>query len=170
MRPTTIALLLAALATAITSTTATDRPNQANAWGRSLPHDLAQAGCGSHLVGPRSDCETPVARNVLFIVSDDLRASALACYGDPMGYAPNIDRLAREGVVFERAYCQGTHCAPSRISFMFSRYRGRDGVNLGEHLRGAGFYTARVGKIYHMLVPRNIIAGEDGEDLSLIHI
>ena len=61
-------------------------------------------------------------KNVLFIISDDLKASVLGCYGDQVCKTPNIDKLAREGMVFERAYCQGLMCAPSRTSFMHSRY------------------------------------------------
>lgn len=105
-------------------------------------------------------------RNVLFIVSDDLKASVLGCYGDRFCETPNIDRLASEGVVFERAYCQGTWCAPSRFSFMYSRYHDKEGINLGEHFRTNGWYSARVGKIYHMRVPGDIIAGTDGLDVA----
>ncbi len=63
-------------------------------------------------------------RNVLLIISDDLKASALGCYGNTVCQTPNIDRLAKRGMVFERTYCQGTWCAPSRQSFMYSRYQG----------------------------------------------
>jgi iduronate 2-sulfatase len=103
--------------------------------------------------------------NVLFIISDDLRASALGCYGDKFCRTPNIDKLASEGLVFNRAYCQGTVCGPSRTSFMFSRYKGRGTVNLGQHFKANGRYSARVGKIYHMRVPGDIIAGTNGQDL-----
>jgi len=104
-------------------------------------------------------------QNVLLIVSDDLKASVLGCYGDKACKTPNIDKLASEGMVFNRAYCQGVLCAPSRRSFMFSRYQDTAGVNLGEHFKNNGWYTARVGKIYHMRVPGDIIAGTDGEDV-----
>jgi iduronate 2-sulfatase len=114
-----------------------------------------------------AEAETkPAIRNVLFIVSDDLKASVLGCYGDPVCRTPNIDRLASEGVVFERAYCQGVWCAPSRVSFMFSRYQGEGKVNLGQHFRENGWYSARVGKIYHMRVPGDIIAGTNGNDVE----
>ncbi|MCA9011214.1 MAG: sulfatase [Planctomycetaceae bacterium] len=103
-------------------------------------------------------------RNVLFIVSDDLRASVPGCYGDSFCQTPNIDRLAKQGLVFDSAYCQGTVCGPSRTSFMYSRYRGRGTVTLGQHLKNSGYYSARVGKIFHMRVPGDIIAGTDGED------
>ena len=109
--------------------------------------------------------DEPQIKNVLFLVSDDLRANALGCYGDKFCQTPNIDKLAASGMLFERAYCQGTVCGPSRTSFMRSRYRGDDNITLGEHLRRNGFYSARVGKIFHMRVPGDIIAGTDGKDI-----
>lgn len=108
----------------------------------------------------------PKIKNVLFIVSDDLKASVLGCYGDKVCHTPNIDRLASEGVVFERTYCQGVVCGPSRTSFMHSRYRGDADMNLGRHFRENGWYSARVGKIYHMRVPGDIIAGTNGQDVE----
>jgi iduronate 2-sulfatase len=104
-------------------------------------------------------------QNVLLIISDDLKASALGCYGNTICQTPNINRLAENGTVFNRAYCQGMWCKPSRDSFMFSRYRGKEGVNMAEHFKNNGWYTARVGKIYHMRVPGDIIDGTDGEDV-----
>lgn len=103
---------------------------------------------------------------MVFVIADDLRANVLSCYGDPICKTPNIDRLAKSGMLFQNAYCQATWCAPSRQSFMFSRYTGKNGVNLGEHLRHAGWYSARVGKIYHMRVPGDIIAGTNGNDVA----
>jgi iduronate 2-sulfatase len=105
--------------------------------------------------------------NIVFLISDDLKASVLGCYGDKLCRTPNIDKLATSGMLFERAYCQGTVCGPSRTSFMHSRYRdgGKQFVNMGQHFRTHDFYSARVGKIYHMRVPGDIIAGTDGADL-----
>ncbi|MCP4782746.1 MAG: sulfatase [Fuerstiella sp.] len=107
----------------------------------------------------------PDIKNVLFIISDDLRAGVLGCYGDSMCQTPNIDKLAAQALVFDRAYCQGTVCGPSRTSFMFSRYKGKGDVTLGQHFRQNGRYSARVGKIFHMRVPGDIIAGTDGQDI-----
>ncbi len=108
--------------------------------------------------------EASQVRNVLFLVSDDLKASVLGCYGDKFCKTPNIDRLAARGMVFERAYCQGTTCGPSRQSFMFSRYKGKTGPSMAQHFKDNGYYSARVGKIYHMRVPGDIIAGTNGVD------
>ena len=116
------------------------------------------------LFTPPAGAETQI-KNVLLIVSDDLKASSLGCYGNTICKTPNLDRLAKRGMVFERTYCQGTQCAPSRISFMHSRYKGSKGTNMGEHFRANGIHSARVGKIYHMRVPGDIIAGTDGNDI-----
>ena len=107
----------------------------------------------------------PRIDNVLFLISDDLKASVLGCYGNPVCDTPNIDRLAREGIVLEHAYCQGTWCQPSRTSFMRSRYVDREGKTIGEHFRAHEIVSARVGKIFHMRVPGDIIAGTDGADV-----
>ncbi len=96
--------------------------------------------------------------NILFIVADDL-ATRLGCYGDSLAQTPNVDRLAREGVIFNRAYCQGAVCTPSRTSFMLglnSRHakanhfiRHPDTMTLGRWLRQNGYQTCSIGKIDH---------------------
>lgn len=104
-------------------------------------------------------------KNILLIVSDDLKADALSCYGNPIAKTPNLDRLAKEGMLFKHAYCQGTVCAPSRASFMRGRYYGKNEITWGEHFQDNGLYSTRVGKIFHMRVPGDIIDGTDGVDV-----
>ena len=111
--------------------------------------------------------------NVLFIISDDLTATALSCYGNPRCQTPNIDALAARGTRFTRAYCQGTYCGPSRASFMSGYYPHATGVlgynsprpKIGDratwpqHFKNNGYYTARVSKLFHMGVPGGIEVG-----------
>ena len=118
----------------------------------------------------------PAPYNVLFIISDDLTATALSCYGNPLVKTPNIDRLAARGTRFTRAYCNATYCGPSRASFLSGYYPHATGVlgytsprpQIGnratwpQYFKNAGYYTARVSKIYHMGVPGGIEEGGDG--------
>ena len=104
-------------------------------------------------------------KNILLIVSDDLKADALACYGSKVAVTPYVDQLAKEGTLFQNAYCQGTACNPSRASFMRGRYHGRREITWGEHFQKNGYSSTRVGKIFHMRVPGDIIAGTDGADI-----
>ena len=106
-------------------------------------------------------------KNVLFLISDDLKASVLPAYGNEVCKTPNLDRLAKSGMVFERAYCQGLACAPSRPSFMRSIYPKSKATapTIGEHLQRHGMHTARVGKVFHMPVPHAQLDGSDGKDV-----
>ena len=105
-------------------------------------------------------------KNVLLIVSDDLKADAVGCYGNKLAQTPHLDQLAKEGTLFRNAYCQGTVCRPSRASFMRGRRQGDKGITWGEHFLKNGFSSTRVGKIFHMRVPGDIIAGTDGADVA----
>jgi iduronate 2-sulfatase len=107
-----------------------------------------------------------IIKNVLLIISDDLKSDAIGAYGNKICKTPNMDKLAANGVLFNQTYCQGTVCGPSRTSFMHSRYRGNIDLNLGKHMRDNGVFSARVGKVYHMRVPGDIIAGTDGQDIK----
>src|SRR5690606_37164242 len=60
--------------------------------------------------------------NVLFIISDDLTATALSSYENTMSRTPHINKLASEGMKYTRAYCQFPVCGPSRASLMFGYY------------------------------------------------
>jgi uncharacterized sulfatase len=114
--------------------------------------------------------------NILFISVDDLAAS-LNCYGDLVAKTPHIDRLASTGVRFDRAYNQLPLCNPTRASVMTGLRPDRikvydldrhfrdevpDTVTLSQQFMKAGYFAARVGKIYHYNVPASI--GTDGFD------
>ena len=110
---------------------------------------------------------TAGVKNILLIMSDDLKASVLSVYGGSVCSTPNLDRLAASGLVFNRAYCQGLACAPSRPSMMRSIYpkSKTTAPTIGEYLQEHGFHTARVGKIFHMPVPHAQLDGSDGKDV-----
>ena len=118
-------------------------------------------------------------QNVLFIISDDLTSTALGCYGNTLCKTPHIDRLAAQGTLFTRAYCQATFCGPSRASLMFGYYPyaskasgytsgrkevGEDKDSWAQHFKKNGYHSARISKVFHMGVPPDITKGSDGAD------
>lgn len=139
---------------------------------------LVASGLGRQ-TGPASGDKRP--RNVLFLISDDLSAGALSCYGNRQCHTPAIDKLAARGVRFARAYCQFPVCGPSRAALMSGMYPQAIGVmgngqsrrftrNLGQRpslaglFKQNGYVSVRVSKIYHMRVPGDITAGVHGPD------
>lgn len=104
-----------------------------------------------------------VRPNVLFIAVDDLRPE-LGCYGKTGMITPNIDRLAREGVLFERSYCMVATCGASRASLMTSirpapkrfvtylTWAEKDAptaLPLHTHFHQQGYKTVSLGKVFH---------------------
>jgi len=98
--------------------------------------------------------------NILFIQVDQLTAASLRAYGDQICVAPNLDRLAETGIVFETAYCNFPLCAPSRFSMATGRLCSEIGAydNAAEmpasvptyahYLRAAGYQTTLSGKMH----------------------
>jgi iduronate 2-sulfatase len=101
--------------------------------------------------------------NVLFVAVDDLRVE-LGCYGSAHVKSPNIDKLASQGTLFERAYCQQTVCNPSRASMLTGmrpdtlrvwdlpthfRLNNPDVVTLPQFFKRSGYHAQCVGKIFH---------------------
>ncbi len=98
--------------------------------------------------------------NILFVMADQLAASALPFHGHPLVKTPNLSRLAAEGVVFENCYSTSPLCAPARATVMNGLLPSRTGVydNAAEfpssiptwahYLRLAGYRTALSGKMH----------------------
>lgn len=101
--------------------------------------------------------------NILFIAVDDLRPE-LGCYDSPIAVTPNLDALAKAGLLFNRAYCQQAICRPSRASLMtgsrpettglFHNYVGLrelqpEILTLPEHFVANGYKSVYCGKIFH---------------------
>ena len=106
--------------------------------------------------------EEPTKPNVLFIIVDDLKP-ILGCYGDPFVKTPNIDRFAKEGVVFTNTYCQQAVCGPSRASFLTGMRPDYTGVwdletemrninpeilSMPQFFKQNGYITAGIGKVF----------------------
>ena len=154
----------------------------------------AMLGPSAHAAANRSARSSSGRRNVLFVAVDDLNHS-VGCYGHPVAKTPNIDRLARRAKRFDRAYCQFPVCNPSRSSFLTGlrpdatgildnrtplRSRLPDVVTLPQLFRESGYFTARLGKIFHSpgkmgdskawdvtFDPRTTEAGRRGEGRNL---
>ncbi len=112
--------------------------------------------------------------NIVLILADDLGAHDLGCTGSTFHETPNLDRLARDGIRFTQAYSACTVCSPTRAGLMTGKHparlkitdwiAGHDApkaklrppewtkqlplgeLTLAEHLKGAGYATAHIGK------------------------
>lgn len=104
--------------------------------------------------------------NVLFIAIDDLNDWVGCLGGHPQAQTPNIDRLAKRGILFTNAHCQATICVPSRVSVLTGTYPFHNGVyDIPQKMRDApvvanavtlpqyfiqhGYHSIGVGKIFH---------------------
>jgi arylsulfatase A-like enzyme len=117
--------------------------------------------------------------NIIVITTDQQRADTLSCFGSKVVYTPNIDRLASEGVCFDRAYCTSPVCTPARTSLFTGRYPSRHGVwsiginvpdaerLLSNQLSAAGYRTHYIGKAHFQAYLAS--AGESLETIKERH-
>jgi arylsulfatase A-like enzyme len=102
--------------------------------------------------------------NVLFVIFDDLNDWEGVMKGHPQSLTPNIDRLAKKGILFSNAHCAGTMCNPSRASVITGMRPTTTGVytngdtpldlykskqTLNKHFKENGYYVAGAGKVLH---------------------
>ncbi|HJN17177.1 MAG TPA: sulfatase-like hydrolase/transferase, partial [Armatimonadota bacterium] len=138
---------------------------------------LAGAGAAAAIGAPRRDAaaqRTARRPNVLFIITDQQRLDAMRCYGNPHISTPNLDRLAGEGVRFDRYYIAGFPCSPSRGCILTGLHPQRhgittNGVKLDEELptfatelTRAGYQTSWMGK-WHMGGPQESVPGSGSQ-------
>src|SRR4051794_24008073 len=98
--------------------------------------------------------------NILVLMADQLTARVLQAYGGGVARTPNLNGLAKEGVVFESFYCNSPLCAPSRFSFMAGQLPSKIGAydnaaefpaqvpTFAHYLRAAGYQTSLSGKMH----------------------
>ncbi len=98
--------------------------------------------------------------NILLIYTDDQRFDSLSITGNPWIETPHLDRIAREGVLFQRAYVTTSRCCPGRVSMLTGKYAHVHGVwnnhperdflldhrTVADVLQDAGYRTAWIGK------------------------
>ena len=99
--------------------------------------------------------------NILFIFTDDHALKSLSAYGGPLAKiapTPHLDRIAKEGMLFENAFCSNSICAPSRATILTGQYAHTCGVHdlrgsiepgrqyLAKEMKKAGYQTAMIGK------------------------
>lgn len=99
-------------------------------------------------------------KNVVLILADQLRKDSLGCYGNPVARTPHLDRLAAEGVRFNRCYTANPICMPSRLSIFTGMYPRNHGLwtngimleherrTVATELAEQGYQTASFGKIH----------------------
>lgn len=129
------------------------RTGRASRIGPVLAAGLAAAGC---VAGPSQGHGT--GPNLVLVIADDMGWNDSGPYGNPAVHTPQLDRLASEGMRFERAYLTASSCSPSRASILTGRYPHAtdaeqlhwplpaDHVTLAEELGAAGYWTAAAGK------------------------
>ena len=95
--------------------------------------------------------------NVVFIMADDHAAHAISAYGSRVNQTPNLDRLAREGMLFANAFVTNSICTPSRAAILTGAYSHKNGVpvfnrfdgsqpTVAKLLQAAGYHTGMIGK------------------------
>lgn len=110
--------------------------------------------------------------NILFLMADQMAASALSIYGNKLVKTPNLEALAKEGVVFDSAYCNSPLCAPSRYVLMTGQLPAKIGAfdnaadlpadipTFAHYLRQQNYQTALSGKM-HFCGPEQLHGFED---------
>jgi arylsulfatase A-like enzyme len=100
--------------------------------------------------------------NILLILSDDHSAPHLGCYSNSDLHTPRLDQLAKDGMIFTRAYTTAPQCVPSRASILtgrspvaidmtrFSAPLPKEVVTLPDLLRERGYYTGLMGRTHHL--------------------
>ncbi|WP_373941157.1 sulfatase-like hydrolase/transferase [Polaribacter sejongensis] len=134
---------------------------------------LVLSSC-QNTVEKKAEVKKQTRPNILFIPVDDLRTD-LGAYGNAVVKSPNIDKLASNGMVFNRAYCQQAVCTASRTSLLTglrpdstqiwdlkTHFRDAmpDIVSLPQFFKNNGYHTVGLGKTFHNTLQDSIAWNE----------
>src|SRR5215212_5739709 len=90
---------------------------------------LCLAACASAAAAPGASTAKKARRpNILFVFTDDHAAHAIGAYGSKINKTPNLDRLAKDGVLFRNCFCTNAICAPSRAVILTGKHSHLNGV------------------------------------------
>ena len=117
--------------------------------------------CGACQQTEKQVEETPQKKpNILFIMSDDHAYQAISAYSNHLTETPNIDRIAKEGMLFTNACVTNSICAPSRAVILTGKHSHLNGkidnmfpfdttnITFPQLLQNAGYQTAMFGKLH----------------------
>lgn len=122
-----------------------------------MPRFIALLLLGLWMAGSNGRAAESARPNIIFIMSDDHAAHAISAYGSVVNRTPQMDRLARDGMRFDRCFAVNSICTPSRATILTGQYSHRNGVpvfnrfdgvrpNVAKHLQAAGYHTGMIGK------------------------
>jgi arylsulfatase A-like enzyme len=111
----------------------------------------------SFTLAARAADAPPSRPNILFIMTDDHAAHAISAYGSVVNQTPQIDRIAKEGVRFDRCFVTNSICTPSRATILTGKYSHLNGTpvfnrfdgsqpTVAKYLQQAGYHTGMIGK------------------------
>lgn len=116
--------------------------------------------------------------NIIFLFSDDHTRFNLGCYGDRGINTPNLDTMAKDGIIFNRAYVASPQCSPSRAAILTGRYPHTVGasrlhanalpefIDIVRLFKNGGYYTGAYRKVHQDIIQNNFdFYGNDLEPL-----
>lgn len=116
------------------------------------------AALPSCVSGGRASGKTAERPNIIFIMTDDHASHAMSCYGSKINKTPNLDRIAKDGMLFENSFCTNSICAPCRAVILTGKHSHINGLKdnrlrfdgsqqtFPKILQKAGYQTAMIGK------------------------
>jgi len=108
--------------------------------------------------GGRASAKSAKRPNIIYIMTDDHASHAMSCYGSKINKTPNLDRIAKDGMLFENCFCTNSICAPCRAVVLTGKHSHINGLidnrrkfdgsqqTFPKLLQKAGYQTAMIGK------------------------